>query len=181
MGWSGFYCKISLRLARFEIMKKKNGASKVVLGGVIRQGSGLGVEKTLAYLGLWLIATSFDELRSTSHFEQSKSSQVATPQISYSGFCFCPLDLVPLFYLIGGCSARSISVLVVLYSDLSAGFWFFDRFFIFKSAVVVFLLDSGVFPLGLCFFPLGILLFVGFWVWTVLPRCSFRWCFGPIS
>ena len=30
MGWSGFYCKISLRLARFEIMKKKNGASKVV-------------------------------------------------------------------------------------------------------------------------------------------------------
>ena len=122
MGWSGFYCNISLRLARCEIMKKKNGASKVVLGGVIRQGSGLGVEKTLAYLGIWLIATSFDELRSTSHFEQSKLSQVATPQISYSGFCFCPLDLVPLFYLIGGCSARSISVLVVLYSDLSAGF-----------------------------------------------------------
>ena len=58
MGWSGFYCKISLRPARFEIMKKKNGASKVVLGGVIRQGSGLGVEKTLAYLGIWLIATS---------------------------------------------------------------------------------------------------------------------------
>ena len=164
MGWSGFYCKISLRLARFEIMKKKNGASKVVLGGVIRQGSGLGVEKTLAYLGLWLIATSFDELRSTSHFEQSKLSQVATPQISYSGFCFCPLDLVPLFYLIGGCSARSISVLVVLYSDLSAGFWFFDRFFIFKSVAVVFLLDSGVFSVGFVFFSVG--------------NITFRWFLG---
>ena len=164
MGWSGFYCKISLRLARFEIIKKKNGASKFVFGGVIRQGSGLGVEKTLAYLGLWLIATSFDELRSTSHFEQSKLSQVATPHISYSGFCFCPLDSVPLFYLIGGCSARSISVLVVLYSDLSAGFWFFDRFFIFKSAAVVFLLDSGVFIVGFVFFSVG--------------NITFRWFLG---
>ena len=78
-----------------------------------------------------------------------------------------------MFYLIGECFARSISVFVVLYSDLSAGFWCCGRWVSFLSVGFYVSVGFRRFSVGCLFFPLRTLLSVGFWVWTVLPWCCF--------